>query len=372
MQPSSGNDVTAAQLARLQQQIAQAQYGQGQQQMMNANQLGGMGNTTQQQQQLQQAYMQQQQQLQQNNQQGMQQARRNSQLNPLTMMQQQQGNSQMTNANMSFFNAFQSSGAGGAMDASSASGAQLAALAGMSMGGGSNMGNQSNNMLLGNRSTSQGQAQGIGNQPMPNAAQLKQQIAILQRQLEQQQQSQNQAMGMSGSMSSSNQSYGMQQQQQLFQQMQQQQMGGDQFSMAAMMQRQNTSMQQQRDSWQQQQLKIQNDVFGQQQNNNDLLSRRSSVISLDQSGNLGTTFNNFDMDGSTNSHRSSSQGIGSLDTGSGDKPDESGTNQKSFLDGTFAGGWQSNADLPDRRRIIFSILEVIRQMRPDTNKISQK
>ena len=367
MQPSSGNDVTAAQLARLQQQIAQAQYGQGQQQMMNANQLGGMGNAIQQQQQLQQAYMQQQ--LQQNNQQGMQQARRNSQLNPLTMMQQQQGNSQMTSANMSsFFNAFQSSGAGGAMDASSASGAQLAALAGMSMGGGSNMGNQSNNMLLGNRSTSQGQAQGIGNQPMPNAAQLKQQIAMLQRQLEQQQQSQNQAaMGMSGSMSSSNQSYGMQQQQQLFQQMQQQQMGGDQFSMAAMMQRQNTSMQQQRDSWQQQQLKIQNDVFEQQQNNNDLIGRRSSVTSLDQSGNLGTTFNNFDMDGSTNSHRSSS-----LDTGSGDKPDESGTNQKSFLDGTFAGGWQSNADLPDRRRIIFSILEVIRQMRPDTNKISQK
>lgn len=47
-------------------------------------------------------------------------------------------------------------------------------------------------------------------------------------------------------------------------------------------------------------------------------------------------------------------------------------NQKSFLDGNFAGGWQSNADLPDRRHIIFSILEVIKQMRPDTNKITQK
>ena len=47
-------------------------------------------------------------------------------------------------------------------------------------------------------------------------------------------------------------------------------------------------------------------------------------------------------------------------------------NQRSFLDGNFAGGWQSNADLPDRRHIIFSILEVIKQMRPDTNKISQK
>ena len=54
----------------------------------------------------------------------------------------------------------------------------------------------------------------------------------------------------------------------------------------------------------------------------------------------------------------------------GNKPNDA--NQKSFLDGSFAGGWQSNADLPDRRRIIFSILEVIRQMRPDTNKISQK
>jgi hypothetical protein len=57
----------------------------------------------------------------------------------------------------------------------------------------------------------------------------------------------------------------------------------------------------------------------------------------------------------------------------GDKPDGTDASQnKSFLDGSFAGGWQSNADLPDRRRIIFSILEVIRQMRPDTNKISQK
>jgi len=46
--------------------------------------------------------------------------------------------------------------------------------------------------------------------------------------------------------------------------------------------------------------------------------------------------------------------------------------QQSFLDGTFAGGWQSNADLPDRRRIIFSIVKVIERMRPDANKMSQK
>ena len=46
--------------------------------------------------------------------------------------------------------------------------------------------------------------------------------------------------------------------------------------------------------------------------------------------------------------------------------------QTSFLDGRFAGGWQSNADLPERRRVIFSILDVIRQMRPDTSKLSNK
>jgi len=46
--------------------------------------------------------------------------------------------------------------------------------------------------------------------------------------------------------------------------------------------------------------------------------------------------------------------------------------QKSFLDGNFAGGWQSNADLPDRRKVIFSILEVIKQMRPNTNTTSTK
>lgn len=46
--------------------------------------------------------------------------------------------------------------------------------------------------------------------------------------------------------------------------------------------------------------------------------------------------------------------------------------QRSFLDGRFAGGWQSNKDLPDRRKIIFHILDVIRLMRPDTSKMSNK
>jgi hypothetical protein len=52
-------------------------------------------------------------------------------------------------------------------------------------------------------------------------------------------------------------------------------------------------------------------------------------------------------------------------------PDQNSSN-KSFLDGRFAGGWQSNNDLPDRRKVIFSILEVIQQMRPETTNLSEK
>ena len=74
------------------------------------------------------------------------------------------------------------------------------------------------------------------------------------------------------------------------------------------------------------------------------------------------------------------QGMGGMQMGGGSSSSSGNQDnnaaataaQRSFLDGNFAGGWQSNADLPDRRHIIFSILEVIKQMRPDTNKISQK
>lgn len=450
--------MNAAQLARLQQQLAQ--YGRGQpgqqQQVMNANAMGGMGN---QQQQLQQAYMQQQ--YQQNTPQAMQQVRRISLLggNALAMMQQQQqqqqqGNNQMANANMSnYFNALQNQGSSGAMDASSASSAQLAALAGMNMGSGNNMGNQANSMLLGNRSTSsQGQVQGMGGNQQAgmggqtnNASMLQQQIAQLQRQLEQQQQQQTQSQGiggMSGNIgmsgnrrsSSTGQNFNMQQQQQqqqqLFQQMQQ--MGGnpDQFSsMAAMIQGQNPpqvqNVQQRNPTsgsvgglngqqdflLQQQQMlrsggmqrnnNVQTDLFSNQPqqttgNTNDISARRSSQMmqmeQMNQSMNsqsqnasgsnpaMNNSFNNFDMDGSTNSRASSrqqtsNQGISPLEVGNSQMVGGSNAKDpltKSFLDGSFAGGWQSNADLPDRRRIIFSILEVIRQMRPDTNKISQK
>jgi len=76
------------------------------------------------------------------------------------------------------------------------------------------------------------------------------------------------------------------------------------------------------------------------------------------------------LDTSTHSNHSSRQQQG------GSNRSTSGANgqaqQKSFLDGNFAGGWQSNADLPDRRKVIFSILEVIKQMRPNTNTSSTK
>ena len=49
-----------------------------------------------------------------------------------------------------------------------------------------------------------------------------------------------------------------------------------------------------------------------------------------------------------------------------------GQQQQNFLDGHFAGGWQSNADLPDRRRMNFHIIKVIERMRPDANRLSQK
>lgn len=450
--------MNAAQLARLQQQLAQYGRGNGQQQMMNPA-MGGMGNQ-QSQQQLQQAFMQQQ--LQQNQgQQGGMQIRRNSSLGmnsnsaaALAMMQQQQqqvaaGGSQMANANMSqYWNALQNQNTG-AMDASTASGAQLAALAGMNMSGNNQQQNNAANMLLGNRNSQQQpqqQMQGMGgNQQMQGMGQtndanlLQQQIAQLQRQLQQQQQqqqNQNQGLGMQGGNNvdrrNSGGSFGMQgnQQQQLFQQMQQQmangmmgqdpqqaigmqqnKMGND-FPMNAMMQNQNVMQQNLRNSvsnnqgvmqnqnrgtlneqdllLQQQQLlrssgmssnSMQNDaqkvqeMFGNQQNS-DLMGQRRTPMQqqMGQVGMGGRNSMGFDMDGSMSSQQANLQNKPNqvLDVaGMGnDKGDDA--NQKSFLDGSFAGGWQSNADLPDRRRIIFSILEVIRQMRPDTNKISQK
>jgi len=55
----------------------------------------------------------------------------------------------------------------------------------------------------------------------------------------------------------------------------------------------------------------------------------------------------------------------------GESPTE-GTVNQAFLDGAFAGGWQSNEDLPDRRKIILNIVRVIEQMRPDANNMSRK
>lgn len=44
----------------------------------------------------------------------------------------------------------------------------------------------------------------------------------------------------------------------------------------------------------------------------------------------------------------------------------SGKSMKNYtiLRGSFAGGWQSNVDLPDRRRIIIGIAKLIDRMQP--------
>jgi hypothetical protein len=52
--------------------------------------------------------------------------------------------------------------------------------------------------------------------------------------------------------------------------------------------------------------------------------------------------------------------------------DTSADGQQTYLDGAFEGGWQSNADLPMRRGIIFNIVKLIEQMRPDAEKMSEK
>jgi hypothetical protein len=69
---------------------------------------------------------------------------------------------------------------------------------------------------------------------------------------------------------------------------------------------------------------------------------------------------------------------GQVGSGDGGNIVDQGGNQDAtidqgyFLDGTFAGGWQSNADLPDRRLIIFSIVKVIERMRTESGKLVQK
>jgi hypothetical protein len=44
------------------------------------------------------------------------------------------------------------------------------------------------------------------------------------------------------------------------------------------------------------------------------------------------------------------------------------TGGQAYMEGTFEGGWQSNADLPERREVIFSIVKLIDQTQPDSDK----
>ena len=111
--------------------------------------------------------------------------------------------------------------------------------------------------------------------------------------------------------------------------------------------------------------------------NNNMMNAKSfqqqsgMIVGQNAGGNLSLSLNSRDQ--------STNIGQVPLNESNAEQPqsvDGSASRMKSdqtpFLDGRFAGGWQSNADLPERRRIIFCILDVIRQMRPDTSKLSNK
>ena len=90
------------------------------------------------------------------------------------------------------------------------------------------------------------------------------------------------------------------------------------------------------------------------------------------SGMIGNQNNTSNVTSSSN-HRDPLSSIGQVPALNDQNADQSqSSDQTPFLDGRFAGGWQSNADLPERRHVIFCILDVIRQMRPDTSRLSSK
>jgi hypothetical protein len=103
--------------------------------------------------------------------------------------------------------------------------------------------------------------------------------------------------------------------------------------------------------------------LGNRGNNSDVMNAANNNNYAAQSGMMAQGFSSVP-------HREHSGGTGGFHEDA--EQQQLSSEQMSFLDGRFAGGWQSNADLPERRRVIFSILEVIRQMRPDTTKLSNK
>jgi hypothetical protein len=134
---------------------------------------------------------------------------------------------------------------------------------------------------------------------------------------------------------------------------------------------------------QQQQQQVQLPTQQQQQQHHHPQGMGGQGLSNDFSGGLlsrhesagGSDHNNHSSNVNTNDVSSSAQRQCQQHSGTTSpavlKPEESSGGQP-FLDGRFAGGWQSNADLIERRRVIFNILEIIRQMRPDTSKLTNK
>lgn len=108
-------------------------------------------------------------------------------------------------------------------------------------------------------------------------------------------------------------------------------------------------------------------------NSNSLSSLRDFQRSTSQGSSFSpTSFNLIDPDPIKEGFNTALGGVVRRGSSASSDRVNSGDGQQSFLDGHFAGGWQSNADLPDRRRINFHIIKVIERIRPDANRMSQK
>jgi hypothetical protein len=94
------------------------------------------------------------------------------------------------------------------------------------------------------------------------------------------------------------------------------------------------------------------------------LHRNSSLSSTSESSNHALLLNN--------------NSLSSLDSSSQQQQQRSSSLSNVLLQqqaqdaDSFAGGWQSNSDIPDRRLIIQCILQIIQELRPNSSRLAQK
>jgi len=111
-----------------------------------------------------------------------------------------------------------------------------------------------------------------------------------------------------------------------------------------------------------------------QQQFEQMQKRLAAASSIGQSDNFQQVKGN--QGGSTGNNRSASSNIsiehGNPSQATGQQSSSANKCQislSSSLEGNFVGGWQSNADVPDRRRVILHIVEIIEQMRPRASRM---